>query len=74
MILTTTERWEDYYQRISFVYSNDNKVKKIINMDIKDICFRVKTVEEVMDIVIERLMRQEMRDMAENDEWMETER
>lgn len=74
MILTTTERWEDYYQRISFVYSNDNKVKKIINMDIKDICFRVKTVEEVMDIVIERLMRQEMHDMAENDEWMETER
>lgn len=74
MILAKAERWEFNYQRFAFVYSNDETVKKIISMDIKDICLRSKTVEDAMNAIAEILMRQEIHDMAEDDEWMEIER
>jgi len=74
MILAKAERWEFNYQRFAFVYSNDETVKKIISMDIKDICLRSKTVEDAMNAIAEILMRQEIHDIAENDEWMEIER
>lgn len=74
MILAKAERWEFNYQRFAFVYSNDETVKKIISMDIKDICLRSKTVEDAMNAIAEILMRQEIHDIAEEDEWMEIER
>ena len=74
MVLAKVERWESYYQKFLPVYSNDETVKKIISMDIKDICLRSETVEDAVNAVMERLMRQEIHDMAENDEWMEIER
>lgn len=43
-------------------------------MDVKDICLRSETVEDAVNAVMERLMRQEIHDIAEDDEWMEIER
>jgi len=73
-VLAKARRQEDGRPNFAFLYSNDDTVKKIVDMDIKDICLRSETVEDAVNAVMERLMRQEIHDIAENDEWMEIER
>lgn len=74
VILAKAKRQEDGRPNFAFLYSNDDTVKKIVDMDVKDICLRSETVEDAVNAVMERLMRQEIHDIAEEDEWMEIER